>query len=511
MPFNSIAYCLLSGILLALSTPLSGIWQLSFVAFIPFLFAIENQFQLGNTSLYRAYFLGFVFSYLYALSNLYWIMNMSWLAMFAATTLYAIIYGLFAPGIILGLRAGLHGLIFSLWTIFLWLSLEIFMSDVFFRFPSLAIGYLAWPCHNLIQIADVTGVFGVSFFIITVNILIFRLIKDGFKKNISFLVITIVIACFPAGYGFPKLSSTSNTSSPAISTNIIYTSFLGTDKKNKTDRKKIFETLKQKTTKSIHVSEYHPELIIWPETSVPVFLRSVREKEFIKELMDTARSNNVPILIGALSFKRAKNNSIQKYNAAFLIPKTSFISQEYHKNILAPFVETNPFEKVLPKQIQWFGKSKFDAGKKPGLIYLYGDFRFGVIICYEEVFPNFVRKCANKGSGFLVNITNDRHAFGDIKAAYKIPIPHLVFRAVENHKFLIRSANWGYSMVISPHGEIMKSSPIGSTGYLSAKIVPNHDETFFSKYGFLLAKILFSITVIWAILLNKKAWKSNKS
>ena len=513
MLLNSVICCLSSGILLALGTPSIGIWQLSFISFIsfiPLLFAVENQFYHGKASFCRMFFIGFLFSYLYAVSCFYWITNMSWVAMFVIAAIYALIYGLFAPGIALALKIGLGRTALSLWTVFLWVSLEVVLSDIFLPIPSMAVGYLVWPLSSMIQVADLTGAFGVSFWVIIVNVLIFSLLKDGLKKSVPFLGVTVLVTCFIAGYGFVKLPVKSDSSRASFSIDTVYTAILSKDKKDKDSRKKIFEILKQKTIQSINVSGHHPDLVVWPETSVPVFLRSVREKEFIKGLLDLTQNNKVPVLIGALSFQRSENRSIKKYNSAFLVPEQGFISQEYHKNILVPFTETNPFRKVLPKRFQKLCDSNFDAGKEPGLINLFNKIRFGVVICYEVFFPNFVRKAANKESGFLVNITNDHHAFDDLKAAYKIPLPHLVFRAVENRKFLVRSANWGYSMVISPQGKIIKSSSIGSTGYLSAMIIPNYGETFFSRHGFLFAKVFLFITLILAAWLFKSVLKSNK-
>jgi len=430
--------------------------------------------------------------------------------MFAAAAIYSFVYGLFVPGIILGLKAGLSRTALSFWTVLLWVSLESVLSDLFVPIPSVAVGYLVWPLNTMIQISDITGVFGVSFWIMAVNVSIFALIKDGFKKTAPVLGVTILITCLIAAYGFMKLPQKSNCSRPAFSIAVVYTSILSEDKENKESIAKAFEILKKETIESIAASAYPPDLIVWPETSVPVFLRSVREKEFIMDLLDLAQKNKVPILIGARSFQRSENKTTKKYNSAFLVPEQGFISQEYRKNILVPFVEQNILKKVLPKNFQKFCQSKLDAGEEPGVINLFSKISFGVVICYEVFFPNFVRESANQESGFLVNITNDHDAFDNITAAYKIPFPHLVFRAVENRKFLVRSANWGYSMVISPEGEIMESSSIGSTGYLSAMIMPNHDETLFSKHGFFFAKILLFLTAVWSVLLFKRVWKLKK-
>ena len=501
---NPFIYSLISGVLFALATPSIGIWQISVVSLVPFLFAVEYQFSKGKSSICRMYCLGFLFSYTYAFSWFYWITNLNWAATFAAPAVYALVYSFFAPGIILALKAGLRRISLSLWIVCLWVSLEVLLSDVFLRIPSMAVGYAVWPFEQIIQVADITGVFGVSIWVVAVNVLIFNMIKSGFRKSTPFFAATILITCFFVGYGSVKLYCKRDSAENSFSIDTVYTSFLSEDKGRDDLKEKIFAILKDSTIQSIDSAGITPDLVVWPETSVPVFLRFVGEKQFIERLIELAQNQRVPILIGALSFDRNGSKPIKKYNSAFLVPEQGFISQEYHKNILAPFTEANPFRDVLPESINGFFPSKLDAGNEPGLMYLLDKTKFGVVICYEIFFPNFVRRSAGDNSGFIVNITNDNHAFGNIRAAYKIPLPHLVFRAIENRKYLVRSANWGYSLVISPEGKILKSSPIGSTGYLSSTIQPNYNGTFFSKHGFLFAKVLLSITAVWAVILTMR-------
>jgi len=504
MLLKSIIYAVFSGLLFFLASPTIGIWPISFIAFVPLLIATENQFNQQNTSFLKIYFIGFTFSYIAAISCFYWIANMSWLAMVAATTIYAIVYGLFVPGVILGYKAKLRKIALSLWIVFLWISLETLLSDLILPIPSMAIGYFIWPFSSIIQISDITGVTGVSVLIITSNVVFFSLIKHGLRKSLSFMVLAILMTCLLGGYGYINSTQKLSTEGPFFSINTIYTSILSKEKNNKASILEIFEVLKQETSQSISTAVHAPDLIVWPETSVPIFLRSVSDKEFITELLNLTKKNNTPLLLGARAFSRGKEDILKKYNSAFLVPAKGFISQEYHKNFLAPFVETNPLREILPSQFQWLSESKFDAGKEPGIIHMLNKTNFGIVICYEIFFPNFVRKSAGKHSGFLVNITNDQHAFGKLRSAYKIPLPHLIFRAVENHKYLVRSANWGYSVIITPSGKILKSSKIGSTGYLSAQIIPNYQETFFSKHGFIFAKSLLTLTAFWAILLFRK-------
>jgi len=237
MFIKSISYSVFSGLLLALGTPSTGIWQLSFVAFIPFLFSIDNQFNHGKDSFFQIYLLGFLFTYTYVVSCFYWIANMNLAAMFAAAAIYALVYSLFAPGIILAFKAKLNRTSLFLWIVFLWVTFETALSDIFLPIPSMALGYLISPLKTMIQISDITGVFGVSFWIIAINVLIFSLIKDGVKKTLPFLSITIFITLFLTGYGLIKLSDKADLGNSTISINTIYTSILSEDKEDKEARK----------------------------------------------------------------------------------------------------------------------------------------------------------------------------------------------------------------------------------------------------------------------------------
>ncbi|WDP90737.1 MAG: apolipoprotein N-acyltransferase [Desulfobacter sp.] len=500
----------MSGILLGLGTPSIGLWQFSFFAFIPLLTAIQYQFDKERISFWAMYGLGVLFSYIYASFCFYWLSNLSLSAMFAVPAIYAVVCGFFVPGVILGMKSRLKNVGLYLWMVFLWVSLEVILSDTFFAIPSIALGYLLWPVTPMIQTADITGVFGTSFWILLVNVLILSLFQKGLKRSLILFSIVLLITIVIAGYGQVKINQKKIPKCPSITINTIYTSVKTKDKEKRKSRKRIFKLLKQKTVQSIDTSNDSPDLVIWPETSVPVYLRSFREKEFIEDLIGLARKYRLSILIGALSFKVRKDQPVKQYNTAFLVPDESYISQEYHKKILVPFTEKNPFEKFLPHKISTKFKSEFDAGKHDGIINLSNGITFGTIICYEAFFPDFVRKLAIKDIGFIVNITNDHHAFKTLMPAYEIPLSHLVFRAVENRKHLVRSANWGYSLVVSPMGELVQCSSIGQDGYFTSKIIPPSCSTFFSKHGFLFARILLILTMVWLIIIFVKVKNLNK-
>jgi len=496
-------YYISSGFLLLLSTPSIGLWPLIFVAFIPLLNDLEAKFEIGRLTFRGAFLKGYVVGLFYAVALFFWIVHISAWALFPIALGFACMQGLLATGVLLGLKAGFKGAVLSLWLACLWVSIEVLGSGLFFSLPSYAIGYLVWEFPVFIQLADITGVFGVSFWIISVNILIARWWRNGLRSNLMWTVATFGMTLVIVEYGYLKTYSEpaiSGNNAP-IAINLVHSAIKAEEKRDPAIKKELFESFKQMTRDAAGSQIKPRNLFIWPETSVPVLLRSIREKEVVEGLLQVARDTQASILLGAHSITIENADELKSFNAAFLVPPKGYIAQEYRKMLLAPGVEMTPLYNLLPDELKRRWPSRMEAGQNLGLMNLDMETTFGIFICWEAFFPDFVRKLARKDAGFLVNITNDEAAFGGITPAYPIPLPHAVYRAVENRRYVVRSANWGPSMFVSPRGDVLQSSAVGTTGVLSGAVIPSYEQTFFTRYGFVFAKSLFFVTVLWLIIL----------
>jgi apolipoprotein N-acyltransferase len=149
--------------------------------------------------------------------------------------------------------------------------------------------------------------------------------------------------------------------------------------------------------------------------------------------------------------------------------------------ILVPFGEYVPggsllwfLEKLVP------GVGNFLPGSEPTIFDL-DDTRFAVLICYEAIFPDFVRRFVDRGATFLVNQTNDAW-FGDTEA----PLQHLdmaIVRAVENRVPLVRVANTGISAVVDIDGRIEARMPLSARGTEVVEIGLRDEATFYTRHG----------------------------
>ncbi|MDD5634488.1 MAG: apolipoprotein N-acyltransferase, partial [Candidatus Omnitrophica bacterium] len=208
------------------------------------------------------------------------------------------------------------------------------------------------------------------------------------------------------------------------------------------------------------------DLIVWPETAYPYLVVSPEEEP--KEVKDDAKKYGIPILAGAVC---AVGENY--YNSAILYDKEGKVVSIYNKTHLVPFGEYIPCGKYLDclrnyidKPIGSFTRgselklfslnTSSDTAKNPDVIIRKTNFnKFGVLICFEDIFPYLTREFVGRGANFMINITNDAW-FGET-AASRQHLQASVFRAVENRIPVIRAANTGVSCFIDPSGRITSS------------------------------------------------------
>jgi len=241
-----------------------------------------------------------------------------------------------------------------------------------------------------------------------------------------------------------------------------------------------------------------PDLIIWPEASLPVVLEE--DITYYDSLSRLVKEDKVPLLFGAVTQRDGLY-----YNSALLIAKDGGLAGRYDKVHLVPFGEYIPLRDVFPFLQTVVPIGDIEAGKD------YVLFKFpnpksqiqnklGVLICFEDLFPEISREYAKRGADLLVNITND--------AWYKYtsaPYQHLqasVFRAVENRLPLARCANTGVSCFISADGRIIAvvrnslGEDIFIRGFLTQDITGvKIDPTFYTRFGDLFPGICLLLTV----------------
>jgi len=498
---KSILLSLLSAILLILSFPKFDLWGFSWFGFVPLFFAMENKKPLQRFLL--SYFTGIIFFF----GTLYWLYHVSILGLILLVLYLAIYFGLF--GLIFSKTYILHTTYSLLFIPSLWVLLEYLRNHLFTGFSWVLLGYSQYLNLPIIQISDITGIWGLSFLVMMVNVEIWQRV---WKSKIKSILTTSGIILFVLGYGFFRLNQKIEEKNLKVS--IIQGNIPQEIKWEEAAKDSILDRYLDLTKKA---AEDSPGLIIWPEASYP---ETISFKEDLSNLINLAKEINVPILLGVV-----RKDRDSYFNSAILIKSEKEIFR-YDKLHLVPFGEYIPLKSLFKFLETIYSIGDFSSGREYTVFKILNpkmsteDRRmvgrleseilrkssipnpkiqksFSVLICFEDIFPEISRRFVNRGADFLVVITNDAW-FGRTSAPYQ----HLqasVFRAVENRRYLVRSANTGVSCFITPKGEIFSKvshkRDIFVSGYKTEDIILNSQKTLYTKFGdyFILFCLIISV------------------
>ncbi len=492
-----------SGVLLTLSFPKTGISWLAWIALVPLLVALRNL------SSKKGFVVGFCSGIAHYLTLLYWLAYT--MKTYGHLPYYVCIPVLFLLSAYMAIYIGIFSTMLTricatplsclFITPLLWVSLEYIRSFLFTGFPWELMGYSQFSTLPVIQIADILGVYGVSFCIALSNAVIFLLYlfltkldwhteRVGKGLAAGSILILILISGLVWSYGEWRIQSINKQTSdaPSVRISIVQGNI---DQAIKWDPAFQLASTKKYITLSLLAKAQDPDLIVWPETATPFyFLQNAGLSEMVQQgIHDTG----VDFLIGSPSFLR-KGNVVEYYNSAYLVSPEGDVYGKYDKAHLVPFGEYIPFHQWLPfleKMVA--GVGDFQPGKI-GHTIPWRKYSLGVQICYEIIFPNLSRAMVNNNSAFLINITNDAW-YGKSSAPYQ-HFSMAVFRAVENRKALIRSANTGISGFIDPSGRVTASTSLFQDAILTRSVPILHETTFYSQFGDLFALTCLVLTMI---------------
>lgn len=479
---------ILSAALLVLSFPWFNGNLLVWIALVPLLFALDGSGPI------RAFFTAYLAGALFFLGTIYWLVHVTLPGMIVVVLYLALYFALFGAASAYALSHPSAVAIFIVPAI--WTCLEWARSNLLTGFGWVLLGHSQANNPTIIQIADVTGAYGVSFLIVLVNAAIFMTIKSMRKRenSVVYLTIALSVVFLATAYGIINLRSIFTGDKVKVA--VIQGNIPQSEKWDRQFREEILRKYGRLTKEAIAKK---PDLVIWPETSVPAFIEL--DKGVRVWLGDLAKGAATPLLVGAPREDAGASGAL--YNSAILFGPDGDIIGTYAKVHLVPFGEYVPFKKVLAF-VERFAPSPigdFSAGKESSVLSfsmkrstvaehsrwkLIKKIRFAPLICFEDIFPDLARRSVANGANFLVNMTNDAW-FKHSSAPYQHAASS-VFRAVENRVNVIRAANTGYSCFIDQKGEIIdavgsQGKEIFVEGFAVHDIVLNRPHTIYTRYG----------------------------
>lgn len=533
---------ILSGAMLGLSfPPFPFPFQfLMFFALIPFFFVIEKKKTLLEIN--KAMFLT---AFIFCMIGVYWVgswqskadsflMMGGGVLLFFLPSLYMIISTLFyLSRKLFKEKAALF--LFPL----LWVTLEHLLAITEFSFPWLTLGQGLSYFTLFIQIADIVGALGLSLIVLYLNIFIYKSIlffKDDRKKSAYWISMAGILFGAVIIYGSLRIS-TINLDGKSIRVGVIQPNIDPWEKWKVTGLKPILSNYFELSQRAVNEKI---DLLIWPETALPVYLLNGGYTNHVDSIYSFIKKNNVFLLTGMphVEFYFDKDNHpedakqgiendfwYRTYNSVLMLSPYNRSIQRYGKMKLVPLGEHTPYVDKIPflgDLLKWsvglsgwnFGQDTivfkmplvdFDSSLQSPIIkdtlYLSG------LVCFESVFPDFVAGFVDRGAQFITIVTNDSW-YGKSSGPYQ----HKeigVLRAVENRRSVVRCANGGISCIINPIGITEKETELFKRTFLTGDVKLNFDKTFYTKYPLIIPVVALAFSM-WIFGINILLWLKKK-
>ena len=547
IPLRLWAMAVLSGVLQVLPFPIAGptpLWRTAFcwIALLPLLWTLLGNNKTGNPlTLRQGASLGYLCGFVWYLGNCYWIYQTMYLYGGLDKPIAAGILILFC--LYLGLYHALFGTLIAafhkrfgrhaalLLVPFAWVAVELARARIT-GLPWDLLGIAQVDNPLLTRLAPITGAYGLSFIIAAVNSLWLIRIRVR-ERRYTRLILTaagvILIVLYVAGLRLianPGPSPTTATATlvqenlevgaantgPQPTTQQFLDSFsylsrypsprflLGIPELPGTPS--VYLIRQQNTAQGSTFSESVPtpsDLIVWPES--PAGFRT-NDPEFIRQMHELADSTHALLIVGSLGVVPNPATAVERPyflydSAAFFTPDDHGVSR-YDKVHLVPWGEYIPFKRFF------FFANKLTAGAgdmdrgAERRVFLINDHVYAAFVCYESIFGDEIRQFVRDGAEVLVNISDDGW-YGDTSAPWQ-HLNMVRMRAIENHRWILRSTNTGVTASINPYGRVTAAAPRHQRTSIRVHFGYEHDLTFYAAHGDLFAYLCAVVTTLALIL-----------
>jgi apolipoprotein N-acyltransferase len=450
---------------------LAGFAPAAFIALVPLLLVISF------TPSRRALFYALSFGVLQGMLLNFWLGTFSLITLQLVTLFFLFSYGLFF-GCALWLYRRLHRL---RWLVFplAWTLFEYLRSSGFLGYPWGLWGTTQYSFTPLIQVAALTGVWGVSFLVLLVNAALAEAAGAairGQRFRSGPLLASLAVLALCAGGGFVSLAVQDRL--PA-DRNVRVALIQQNSDPRKHDYKQTFATLKKLTDSALREN---PDLVVWSETA---FVPNIRRwsgydperfplAALVRDFLDYQRDPGMWLVTGNDDYEMVDVPEARKqrrdYNAAILFSPSGERIATYHKIHLVPFTEYFPWKQQLRgfhRLLLSFDVYLWEPGNER-VIFEHPRFRFATPICFEDAFPDDVRRFVRAGAEAIVNLSNDYWSLTEVEARQHFA--NALFRAVENRRPMLRATASGVTAYVDAQGRLRASLPLYREGQLTVDV-----------------------------------------
>jgi apolipoprotein N-acyltransferase len=506
-----------TGLLLTLSFPFTGsLTPLAFVAWIPLLL-IEDQIHRSSYRPRKLFLHAYISFLIYNLGTTWWVYYASaegaYMAFILNSLIMASAFQLFHfTKRNVGKKEGYLSLIIY------WIAFEYFHYNWESSWPWLTLGNVFSIRPAWVQWYDHTGVLGGSLWILCLNLILFKIIrniivlKETIRIQTPLFYVSGILLLAPLTISFVQYFSFEEKLNPievtAIQPNI--------DPYNEKFHSDVFGQLDKLLLLGTRKITEQTDLIVAPETAISLSFDEdglnspMNFSEAVKEYFKSREKyfKGKPICIGASTHRYfdsknsfasqqiESNRYIEHYNTSVLINSGNF--SFIHKSKLVPGVEKIPFAKTFP----FLEDMSIDLGGTTGTLGIEAEpqifetskAKFAPVICYESAFGEFVSQQCRKGAELICIITND--GWWHDTPGYKQHASFASLRAIENRRSVVRAANTGISCFVDQKGNILQATDWWVPAVISGTVNLNSELSFYTIYGDVLGRSLSFVAVL---------------
>ena len=359
------------------------------------------------------------------------------------------------------------------------------------------IGYSQTGVQPLMQIADVTGVYGVSFLVVATNAALadlcwtLRVAGRSPAKAGRGLVPVLLLTLVVLSYGSVRRMTLPPLSGGAVETAVVQANLdLGSQWRDEMYGQNLDAYLRL-TQQALHAGSV--QLVIWPESSMTFLLD--QEPMYRRAIAVVIGQRNAELVAGGPRFERSRY-----YNSAFLVSPAGTVLARYDKQLLLPFAEYFPFARFATLQRRFARVREFTPGDNAVSLPTVAG-RGGVVVCNEAMFPDMVAQRVRAGATYLINLANDTW-LGDSKYSLKM-FEIATWRAVEQRRMLVRASTSGPSAFVDVTGAVLQRTAPFTAATITGTIQPSTIITTYCRVGdafaFGCAAIVAMTLLRWAL------------
>jgi len=355
----------------------------------------------------------------------------------------------------------------------LWTALEFLRANVLTGAPWDLLAHALYTQPLWIQTADLGGTFAVSFVLAATGTAVAEALRGPPRAAVAAVATAAALLVMVAGYGALRLRAETDDG-PALRVALVQGNVPNAWRGDPTHADDAFAAFATTTRAIVHA---HPDLIVWPENAVSFLLAP--NPRFGAAVAALLGPDGPPLLLGGPRFASPGTGRAQFFNSAYLLGPTAAVLAGYDKRRLVPFAEYAPVPR-LPG-LGWRFDAPGDYTPGGAATVFPTPAPFGVLLCFEAIYPDLAGDLARAGARFLVNLSND--AWFGTSAGLEQHFASGVFRAVETRRAMARATNTGVTALVGPSGRIMARFPVDVRDAWIVSVPLRSGKTPYTRYG----------------------------